>query len=78
MLPEVVPSRLRRREASDYLRDRHGLPVAAATLAKLAVIGGGPHFFKPGARTVLYDREELDRWAKQKLGRAVASTSDTA
>jgi hypothetical protein len=74
---EVVPTRLRRNQAAEYLRSRHGLPCAPATLAKLAVLGGGPRFHKPGARTVLYDAAELDRWASEKLGRPRASTSDT-
>lgn len=69
-------TRLRRREASRYLQTRHGLPVATATLAKYAVTGGGPRFQKPGARTVLYTTQELDRWAMEKLGEPIASTSE--
>lgn len=77
-MPEIVPIRLRRTEAAAYLQTRHGLTCAPATLAKLACHGGGPKFRKPGARTVLYDRDELDRWAAEKLGRPLASTSDAA
>ena len=77
-MPQIVPNRLRRRDAADYLLNRHGLPVAVATLAKLAVTGGGPRFLKPGARTVLYDQDELDRWATEKLGKPRASTSEAA
>ena len=36
------PNRMRRREASQYLQDQHGIRLAHATLAKLAVVGGGP------------------------------------
>jgi hypothetical protein len=67
--------RLRRWEASDYLAAEHGIPCAPATLAKLACIGGGPAFYKAG-RTPLYPRDELDRWAGERLGRLVRSTSE--
>ena len=39
---------LRRKAASDYLRETHGLERAPSTLAKLAVIGGGPTFRRAG------------------------------
>lgn len=77
-MPEIVPFRIRRNDASAHLASRHGLIVAPATLAKLAVIGGGPAFYKPGARTVLYDVAELDRWASEKLGRPRVSTSNAS
>ena len=68
--------RLRRWEASEYMEFAHGLTMAPATLAKLASIGGGPGFHRVG-RTPLYPRDELDRWAIEKLGRVVKSTSET-
>jgi hypothetical protein len=68
--------RLRRWEASEYMVLAHGLTIAPATLAKLASIGGGPGFHRVG-RIPLYPRDELDRWATEKLGRMVRSTSDT-
>jgi hypothetical protein len=67
--------RLRRWEASEYLEIAHGIRVAPATLAKLASVGGGPAFQRIG-RTPLYPREELDRWALQRLGRLIHSTSE--
>ena len=67
--------RLRRWEASEYIELVHGLTVAAATLAKLASVGGGPGFHRVG-RVPLYPRDELDRWAEQKLGRIVKNTSE--
>jgi hypothetical protein len=74
--PSARPKpRLRRREASAYLDSEHGISCAPATLAKLACIGGGPAFHKAG-RTPLYPREELDRWAKERLGRLVRNTSE--
>src|ERR1019366_9154336 len=66
--------RLRRWEASQYLEQVHGVPLAAATLAELACIGGGPAFHRAG-RIPLYPTTELDRWALQRLGPVVSSTS---
>lgn len=73
--PHLRKPRLRRAEASEYLLHAHGLPVAVATLAKWATIGGGPGFQKAGA-IPLYPREELDRWAMERLGKLVRSTSE--
>jgi hypothetical protein len=67
--------RLRRWEASEYLALAHGLQTAPATLAKLASVGGGPGFHRVG-RVPLYPRDELDRWAAEKLGRVMISTSE--
>ena len=35
--------RLRRAEASAYLKEKHGIDRAPTTLAKYAVVGGGPN-----------------------------------
>lgn len=64
--------RLRRDEASEYLLLMHGVPVAKATLAKWASVGGGPNFEKLGP-TPLYSRTELDAWVIAKLTRRQAS-----
>ncbi|MDP2779847.1 hypothetical protein [Devosia sp.] len=69
--------RLRRREAAAYLLDAHGVPVAVATLAKMATVGGGPAITYFG-RIPLYARGDLDAWAGQKLGQPVASTAGKA
>ena len=37
------PARMRRKMASEYLFKVHGIQLSPATLAKLAVLGGGPH-----------------------------------
>lgn len=66
---------LRRKPAASYLSDAWGIPTAASTLAKLAVVGGGPGFYSAG-RVPLYSEEELDRYAKAKLGKLRRSTSD--
>jgi hypothetical protein len=68
---------MRRREASAYLDALYGIRLAPATLAKLAVIGGGPKFRLDG-RYPLYDREELDVFADARLGPLRSSTSDKA
>lgn len=73
--------RLRRWEASLYLRSVHGLDVAPATLAKYATTGGGPVFNSARAPNAkrgipLYPTDELDAWALARLGRPRRSTSD--
>jgi len=68
--------RLRRRQAAaEYIESAWGIPCKPKTLAKLAVVGGGPVFRKAG-RTPLYPEDALDDWAKNKLGPRVRSTSD--
>lgn len=75
--PTVWPNRMRRREASQYLQEEHGVRLAHSTLAKLAVLGGGPAFRLDG-RFPLYDRETLDAYASARLGPLLQSTSDRA
>jgi hypothetical protein len=70
-----VKLRFRCPEAARYLEDVHGLPIGPTTLNKLRSIGGGPIFHKYN-RTVLYPRQGLDDWAREKLGRPRRSTSD--
>jgi hypothetical protein len=68
---------LRRKAASDYLRETHGLDRAPSTLAKLAVTGGGP-IFRRANRVPLYSTEDLDAWVKSKLSPPMRSTSELA
>lgn len=75
--PTEFPIRMRTPEASKYLEEVHGLRRAPNTLNKLACIGGGPLFRKAGARTRLYDRAELDRWAEEILGPEYASSAES-
>jgi hypothetical protein len=65
---------LRRKDAAAYIRTEWGLPCAGQTLAKLAVIGGGPTFRKAG-RYPLYRTEDLDLWAQSRIGPPRNSTS---
>lgn len=69
------PVRMRRHDASAYLLDEHGVRLSTATLAKLAVVGGGPPFRLDG-RFPLYDRADLDDFATKRLGPRRTSTSD--
>jgi hypothetical protein len=68
---------LRRKTASEYLHETHGLDRAPSTLAKLAVIGGGPIFRRVG-RVPLYATDDLDKWVASKLSAPMRSTSETA
>jgi hypothetical protein len=65
---------LRRKDAGQYLRHKFGFG-SERTLAKLAVIGGGPVYRKAGA-VVLYEPTALDTWAEKKIGAPRTSTSD--
>jgi len=67
---------LRRSEAAKHVNEK-GVPLSPKTLAKLAVVGGGPPFRKAG-RIPLYDPTDLDAWVCSKLSRLVASTSELA
>src|SRR3954468_14488172 len=63
--PAKGACRLRRAEASAYLKQTWGLSYGARTLAKLATIGGGPPMEYAG-RIPLYPVEDgLDAWARQ-------------
>jgi len=71
-----IPNRpLNRREASQYLYERHGIRRTYATLSKLAVTGGGPSFRKAN-RVPLYNAADLDEWAEEICSAPVRSTSE--
>jgi hypothetical protein len=72
---EDWPPRLRRREASAYLDEVHGLQEAPTTLAKKACLGGGPVFESFG-RVPYYRLESLDSYAETRLSGPRRSTSD--
>ncbi|HZQ01365.1 MAG TPA: hypothetical protein VFB13_17605 [Reyranella sp.] len=69
------PARMRRRAASDYLHQKHGVTLSVNTLAKMAVVGGGPRYRLDG-RFPIYERDELDRFAADRLGPLRTSTSN--
>lgn len=66
---------LRRSEVPAYVAEKHGVPVAKATLDKLASIGGGPPMRYFG-RIPVYDIDALDAWVMEKLSPPVHSTSE--
>jgi len=68
---------LRRKAASAYMHETHGVDRAPGTLAKLAVIGGGPVFRRAG-RVPLYSTDDLDEWVASILSPPVRSTSELA
>jgi len=72
------PPRFSRTQASEYLSEKHGVKRAPGTLAKLAVVGGGPKFRKVGTRQVCYDRADLDHWVRQLIGKPFANTTVSA
>jgi hypothetical protein len=63
-------------EAAQHITD-HWFPYSPKTLAKLAVVGGGPAFRKAG-RVPLYSEASVDEWAAGKIGPLVHSTSELA
>ncbi len=67
---------LSRSEASHYLSQRWGrvCAIAQSTLAKYAVVGGGPPFRKYGHRAI-YDKESLDKWAQNRLSNLKMNTA---
>lgn len=67
--------RLRRTEVPSYLMEKHGIPIAVATLNKMASIGGGPLMTYAG-RIPLYNIDDLDAWAAERLSKPVRSTAE--
>jgi hypothetical protein len=65
---------LRRREAAEYVHHKFGF-CSEKSLAKLAVVGGGPIYRKVGKFPV-YSPADLDEWASAKLSPPVRSTSE--
>ena len=66
---------MRRADAARYIRETYGIPCVHTTLAKYACIGNGPLFRKAG-KFPLYSRNDLDAWAKERLGTRISSTSE--
>jgi hypothetical protein len=70
MLSEVTSvartPRYRRGDAARYLLEKHDVRCSERTLAKLAVIGGGPVLVYIG-RYPFYPEDGLDAYAKSKI-----------
>ncbi len=76
MINEAIPKRLRRSEASPYLKEKYGISRTTGTLAKLAcTTSTGPKFQYAG-KIPLYPVTELDKWAESILSPLKSSTSD--
>jgi hypothetical protein len=67
--------RLRRAEIPAYLMERHGYPIAVATLNKMATVGGGPPM-EYASRFPLYPVDLLDAWVASRLSKPVNSTAE--
>ena len=73
----VVPKRdMTRIEAARYITD-HWFPCSPKTLAKLAVVGGGPEFRKAG-RCPCIRIAACDRYSRSKIGPVLRSTAELA
>lgn len=68
--------RLTRREASELLTAQ-GFRIAEATLAKMAVLGGGPPFIKFG-RKPLYSTTDLAAWVAARTSQPRHHTSQAS
>jgi len=75
MRSQPIFPNMRRADAARYIREAYGIPCAPTTLAKYAVLGGGPAFRKAG-KFPIYSRDDLDAWAEKRLGKLVRSTSE--
>lgn len=68
---------LRRVAAAEYLREQYGIPCAKQTLAKYAVVGGGP-VYRLAGRFPVYAMEDLDAWAQSRLSEPMRATGIAA
>jgi hypothetical protein len=66
---------LRSRRAAAQFLTQCGYPVASATLAKYASVGGGP-IFESFGRKALYRESNLLAWAEARTSGPRRSTSD--
>jgi hypothetical protein len=67
---------MRREEAASHLQRKYGV-YTVETLAKLAVVGGGPPFQRFG-RFPVYREADLDAWAQSRLTKTVTKTCELA
>lgn len=67
---------LSRVEAAKYVEQVWSVPCKPKTLAKLAVVGGGPLYRLAHHRYARYAVADLDEWARSRLGPKQRSTSE--
>ena len=66
-----------RRQASQFLTETLGYPVAERTLSKLATTGlNAPPYYKCGHRC-LYKESDLRKWVKSKMVRHLSTSVET-
>jgi hypothetical protein len=68
-------AQMNRRSASRHLKEKWDQSYKPSTLAKLAVVGGGPEFRYIG-RFPDYTEEGLDEWMESRMSRPVRSTRE--
>jgi hypothetical protein len=75
---QTPPRFLNRGELADYLLMTYGIEVSAERLARLAVSGGGPRFRLLAGRAgkAVYEKTDVDVWARANLGPVVARVSE--
>ncbi len=73
----TAQTRLRRTQASKYLRETWGVERSPGTLAKIACCSSAGPRFQHAGRIPLYPISELDSWAESILSPLKSSTSDT-
>jgi hypothetical protein len=64
MANTLWPDRMLTEQASEYLKEEHGLPAEPKTMRNWRALGRGPKCRYFGTLP-LYDRPELDRFAKE-------------
>ena len=70
--PQVTGRKVTTLEAAQYLG------IAASTLCKLRLTGGGPVYIKLGARRVVYDLADLEAWAAASRRKSTSSVPSPA
>jgi len=70
--PQLGSNKLRAPAAAEYVG------LSASTMAKLRMSGDGPPYSKAGARVVVYDRDDLDRWLDQRRRLSTSHTGGAA
>lgn len=64
-----------------YLRTQDAasrLELAATTLEKYRVYGGGPKFLRLSPRRIVYHIDDLDEWARQRTFESTSGYAATA
>ncbi|MDX8483155.1 hypothetical protein RFN28_32590 [Mesorhizobium sp. VK24D] len=71
-----MPRYFKTDEAARYLEETHNIRWAKSTLETMRTRGGGPAFFRFGAREIVYSDETLDAWVAAMLSAPAFSTTE--